>query len=184
MVRAQKKEQLDAWWVEHCRVRALHIKVVKGLNRLAAKSSNRRKRLYDAVDNAVERASVAAVEDQRRKLVRGGGACARTRAGGVHMVGASPSECGKRKDDGRWEAGDRRSTAAWMGSGGSGGGGSGSGGAFGPPSPLPPPSLHPSPPPPAGGRVTRRQVVTLRWQPYALGQFSSAVRRSRDDGVT
>ena len=30
-VRAQKREQLDAWWVEHRRRRGLHAKVLKGL---------------------------------------------------------------------------------------------------------------------------------------------------------
>ena len=193
-VRAQKREQLDAWWVEHRRRTALHAKVLNGLKGWVAKSRSRRKRLCEAIDSATERASVSAREEQRRKVARQGGPCAHTRAGGLHLIGASPSECGKRKGDGRWEAGDRCHKAALLGRSpvdSSGGGDCGGDGGVPcvtilphPPLPPPPSPSTPPPPPPAGGRVTRRQVVTSRWHPYALEQFSSAVRRSRDDGVT
>ena len=64
----------------------------------------------------MDRSIVAAAEERRCKVARLGGECALTRAGGIHMVGGSVSEHGKRKMDGRWEAGDKCHTTLSRGS--------------------------------------------------------------------
>ena len=81
---------------------------------------------------------------------------------------------------------------AWrgvIGSSAGGGGGGGGGEGLGPDQLLPPalapaPPLPPLPPSPPAAGVKLRKVVTSRWQSRALGEFDSAVRVARRDGVT
>ena len=59
-------------------------RVVKGLRALGKKRGKERKRLWDAVADAVVGVQAAAAEGGRRKTARMGGEMAGTRAGGIH----------------------------------------------------------------------------------------------------
>ena len=148
--------------------------------------------------------------DYGTALARLGGEAARTRAGGLHRVGAYAQIERKRDMPIEWEAGDvKRSRAAGVkqgrgagrkadgtldrrlkanraGRGGEAGGGDGegdgrSGGGGGGGEGIGP-DQQPPPPPVAGEK--RRRVATSRWQARALDEFDSAVRVARRDGVT
>ena len=165
-----------------------------------------RKRLRDALADAVVGAQAAAAEGGRRKTARLGGGVAETRARGLHQVGTYDQSKRRRETPVEWEAGDvKRGRVAGVAQGRGkdnvGGklagmkadgtpdrrlranrkthGGSSGGSMDLNPPPLPPPHPHPA----AG--VKRRRAATSRWQTQALDEFNDAARRAaRRDGVT
>jgi len=111
--RAAKQAELEAWWSEERRRRTLRARVLKGLRTLGRARGRERKRLREALADAVVGAQAAAAEGGRRKTARLGGEAARTRAGGLHRVGAYAQIERKRDMPIEWEAGDvKRSRAA------------------------------------------------------------------------
>ena len=167
---AQKREQIDVWWVEQVRKRALHAKVVKGLKARAAGVRIRRKRLLGVVDDAMERAHVRERESKRRAVAREGGEVALTRTGGLHRVGMY-TENKKRGACNGWEAGDYKMTRTDTDSSKNRMCVSDSGKRGGPGIPAPPPPPLPLPLHTTGDIVTRRHTVTSRWHPHALQCF-------------
>ena len=86
--RAAKQDALDVWWAEERRRRALRARVLKGLRAWVAQGRPERKRKLDARADAMAGVLLRAAEERRRKTLRLGGEVARTRAGGLHRVGA------------------------------------------------------------------------------------------------
>ena len=78
---AAKWAELDAWWSEERRRRAVRARVARGIRALGKERGQERKRLRDAMVDAVVGAQAAAAEGGRRKTARLGGDLARTRAG-------------------------------------------------------------------------------------------------------
>ena len=146
--RAQKQELIEVWWHEHVRerdrLRGLRARVVTGLRRQGQGARLRRKRLREAVEDAIGRAEVERAEAKRRATARNGGGCAETRMCGVHRVGRLDEDRERRrKPEFGWEAGDSKrprrvgpgSSAAppahRLGGGGAGDGAGRVGGAIG-----------------------------------------------------
>ena len=75
--RAAKHAELDVWWGEERRRRAIRARVTKGLRAAGRVRGQERKRLRDALADAVDgggRTQAAAAEGGRRKTARLGGA--------------------------------------------------------------------------------------------------------------
>ena len=104
--RAAKQAELDVWWGEERRRRAIRARVVKGLRAAGRARGRERKRLREALADAVVGAQAAAAEGGRRKTARLGGNVAETRAGGLHQVGAYDQNKRRRETPVEWEAGD------------------------------------------------------------------------------
>ena len=131
-LRAEKREQLEEWWVEERRQRALRAKMGRLLRAAAAAGLLERKRRREVLMDAVAGAQVAAAEEERRKRLRRGEEVARTRKGGLHRVGTYDQTTRRRKAPVEWEAGDAKRSSGGRGGGGDGrGGGSGTGGGGG-----------------------------------------------------
>ena len=91
----------------------IRARVARGLRALGRTRGQERKRLRDAMADAVVGAQAAAAEGGRRKTARLGGEVAGTRAGGIHRVGAYAQHERRRGVPVEWEAGDaKRSRAA------------------------------------------------------------------------
>ena len=71
--RAAERTELDAWWGEEQRRRAVRVRAVRGLRALGKARWRERKRLRDVMADAVVGAQVAAAEEGRRKTARIGG---------------------------------------------------------------------------------------------------------------
>ena len=84
--RAAKHAELDVWWGEERRRRAIRARVTKGLRAAGRVRGRERKRLRDALADAVVGAQAAAAEGGRRKTARLVGNVAETRAGGGYTV--------------------------------------------------------------------------------------------------
>ena len=111
--RAAKWAELDAWWGEERRRRAIRARVARGLKALGRTRGQERKRLRDAMADAVVVAQAAAAEGGRRKTARlGGEVVAGTPAGGIHRVQGAyvPSADGGR--GGRWNGKPEASSGA------------------------------------------------------------------------
>ena len=93
--------------------RARVLKGLRTLGRARPGAGAEAARLREALADAVVGAQAAAAEGGRRKTARLGGEAARTRAGGLHRVGAYAQIERKRDMPIEWEAGDvKRSRAA------------------------------------------------------------------------
>ena len=117
-----KAVELQAWSERCAAQHALHVRWRRGLAWARAEVKARGTRVREVVWDAAERKRVADAEEERRKSVRAGGECARTRAGGVHRVGSlawgalvqaqeqggGGTQGGKRKVALGWEAGDAK----------------------------------------------------------------------------
>ena len=84
----QKQAELRAWADTCVERRALRARWRRGLAWARAEVRERSLRVREVVNEAAERKRVSEAEEERRKGVRLGGECARTRAGGLHQVGS------------------------------------------------------------------------------------------------
>ena len=107
------------WWGEERRRRAIRARVARGLKALGRTRGQERKRLRDAMADAVVVAQAAAADGGRRKTARlGGEVVAGTPAGGIHRVQGAyvPSADGGGGGAVEWERGGvKRSRAAERG---------------------------------------------------------------------
>ena len=89
---------------------AVRARVARGIRALGRTRGQERKRLRDAIADAVVGAhsEAAAAEGGRRKTARLGGEVAGTRAGGIHRVGAYAQHERRRGVPVEWEAGDTK----------------------------------------------------------------------------
>ena len=83
-LRAERREQLEAWWVEERRRRALRARMGKLLRAESTARLAERKRRRETIADVVAGAQVAAVEGERRKRLRCGDEVAHTRKRGLH----------------------------------------------------------------------------------------------------
>ena len=137
-LRAERREQLEAWWVEERRRRALRARMGKLLRAESTVRLAERKRRRETIADVVAGAQVAAVEGERRKRLRCGDEVAHTRKRGLHRVGTYDEATRRRKAPAEWEAGDAKRGGGSNNGGGGGsrgggdGRGSGRGGGDGP----------------------------------------------------